>query len=647
MRLALFHELRWRGRRPGIPPCYGAPPTNTWRGSTGGSRLRIALEVHADTALRPADIQVAQFRVLALPVLRVFHAKPALAGDLPERLLVVEELPPHAQAEVHDFAGAAGRKGNAHGDAPGFHQPLRFLQVRAREFLQVSRQHAHHAGRLEDADIGARWHADIRAAVRHARDTGAARVIVVGVRLGVLLAAEALAEEPLAALVALAPIVSGRRYVRELKMLQCTTDVEAAAGMIAIGGFSIPAPVLEHISALDLAGIETLNASCVMLREMPEGLNAPWLERLSQRGLKTEEQVSRQIYAWLFGSTHQPELPHEDIQALARWCRTQHDEQAADTDPAPRQPVLRPTIEFTHQGLLVRETFVEIGPSGLTGVLSEPTDAASDHAARLLTSTVGPGRTFADFARDEASCGNTSLRFDFAGFGTSGRGDAVQGGELYTDEGARDVQAAIEYLRQAGHRRIYALGFCAGAWSMMQADVASELRAAVAINVALYRQPGPKAPDIMKRTRRRLAHISPTLTRNPFLRAIAARMLPAARERCKPIEWLIRLCSTDVRVLLAYAELDPGLDYLNGQIAKGVRERLRRPFTLQTYAGLGHLAEGPSARTRLFRDISDFFADLDRKAQRARQRRVRAPSAAKSLRLTPTDTRTAASSFRG
>lgn len=152
---------------------------------------------------------------------------------------------------------------------------------------------------------------------------------------------------------------------------------------------------------------------------------------------------------------------------------------------------------------------------------------------------------------------------------------------------------------------------------MIQADVAPELRAAVAINVALYRQPGPTTPEFMKRTCQRVAHILPALVRTPLLQGIAARMLGTTSEQCKPMEWLIRLCSTDVRVLLAYAELDPGLDYLNGQMAKGVREQLSRPFTLQTYAGLGHLAEGPSARRRLFHDISDFFAWLDREARGA------------------------------
>jgi dienelactone hydrolase len=471
------------------------------------------------------------------------------------------------------------------------------------------------AGRLDDADIGACWSTGIRAAVRHARDSGAARVIVIGLRLGVPLAVEALAEEALAALIAWAPIVNGKRYVRELKLLQRTADPEVvAAGAIAIGGFSIPSAALKHIAALDLTKIETLNTSCVMLRETLDGLNAPWLTRLSQRGVMVQEQVSTQIHSWLFSGADQPDLPHEDIQGLTRWCRVLHDEQATTDETAPRRLTQRAAIEFVHNGRPVRETFLEIGPNGLTALLAEPVDGASGHAVRLMMSTVGPGRTFADFARDEASRGNSSLRFDFTGFGTSGHGEAMNGGELYTDGGAQDVQAVIVYLRQTGYRRIYGLGFCAGAWSMMQAGGAPEFCAAVAINVQLYRQPGLAMPEFMTRTRQRLARISPALVRNSLLRGVAARMRRPARERREPIEWLIRLCSSDVRVLLAYADLDLGLDYLNGQMSNGVREQLRRPFTLQIYPDLGHLAEGTSARTRMFRDIADFFAELDREA---------------------------------
>ena len=229
-----------------------------------------------------------------------------------------------------------------------------------------------------------------------------------------------------------------------------------------------------------------------------------------------------------------------------------------------------------------------------------------------MVSTVGPGRTFADFARDEASRGNTSLRFDFAGFGTSGRGDAIQGGELYSNEGGRDVQSAIQHLRNAGHRHIYGLGFCAGAWSMIQGSAAPELRAAVAINVALYRQPNPTKLTYARRMRQGSSLMGGTL-----LRKIASRMRRNTSKRREPVEWLLRLCGTNASVLLAYAECDPGLGYLNGQLAKGIREQLRRPFEVQTYDGLGHLAEGPSARTRLFGDIKDFFAELDRQTSNA------------------------------
>ncbi|MFO1239308.1 MAG: alpha/beta hydrolase [Sphingomonadaceae bacterium] len=482
------------------------------------------------------------------------------------------------------------------------------------------------AGQIGDIGIGARWHANIRAAMQHARDTGAARVIVAGVRLGFLIAAEALQSEALAGLIAWAPIAAGRRYVRELKMLQRAADT-GASGSIAIAGFSLPASLLEYISELDVSKIGPLKTSSFLLRDMPDGLKAPWLGELAQTGVKLDAQASHHIQPWLFSATDQPQLPHEDIQALASWCAARHRELAAAVDPIPRRPEPSPTIMFVHQGHLVRETFVEIGEVGLTGVMSEPAHGANNHGVRLLMSTVGPGRTFTDFARDEASRGNMSLRFDFSGFGTSGRGNTAQGGELYTRQGAQDVQAAFEYLRRAGHQQVYGLGFCAGAWSMMEADAASRMRAVVAINVALYHYPGPEAPKIIKRLRRILASFVPGFRTNLLRLGVATRARRTTRERSIPLQWLVRLCSSDARVLLAYAERDPGLEYLSGQIAMGLHEELHRPFVLQTYKDLGHLAEGTSARARLFDDIASFFADLDREALTRRQRRSSTASA--------------------
>jgi alpha-beta hydrolase superfamily lysophospholipase len=177
------------------------------------------------------------------------------------------------------------------------------------------------AGRLDEPGIGERWRANVRAAVGQVRAAGFARVIVVGVRLGATIAFDALADEPLAALIAWAPIVTGRRHVRELKVLQRTTDAEPKGSpALAIGGFSIPAPVLEHVAGLDLLQVSGLRAPRVLLVEEAAGLNAPWLARLAGQGARVEEQESTQIHPWLFGAGDQPESPGDDIERLARWC---------------------------------------------------------------------------------------------------------------------------------------------------------------------------------------------------------------------------------------------------------------------------------------------------------------------------------------
>jgi dienelactone hydrolase len=469
------------------------------------------------------------------------------------------------------------------------------------------------AGMLDTPDIGDRWRADIRAAVRHARATGAARVIVAGVRLGVPLALDALADEPLAALVGWAPIVSGRRYARELRMLQRVADPLAAPGTIDIGGFRIPPVVLDRIAALDLATTALPAAPRVLVRGAADPLAAPWLARLAANGTRVETRESTEIQPWLFGDGDQPALPHHDIRALAGWCRALHDEHATPADPVPGEPAARAVITFAHRGRPIRETFVEIGPLGLTGVLCEPANTPAGGAMRLLVSSVGPGRTFADFARDEASRGHGSLRFDFAGFGTSGRGGGTQGGELYSDDGARDVRSAIDHLRAAGHDRIHGIGFCAGAWSMMQAGALPGLEAIVAINVALYRQPGaaPMRSTHARQRLARLARLAPGLAHSALVQGFAARVRRTPSVRRVPVDWLVRLCDAGVPVWMAYADSDPGLAYLTEQLSGGLRAQLGAGFTMPVYAGLGHLAEGPSARTRLFDDIASYLAALD------------------------------------
>ena len=109
------------------------------------------------------------------------------------------------------------------------------------------------------------WLQDVTAAVSELRrQTGVERVCLLGVRLGALLAILAAARsEAVKALIVVAPVLNGRRYVRELR----TTQLAAAepvtlirrdsqtpgVGSMEVSGFPLSAATIEHLSQLELS----------------------------------------------------------------------------------------------------------------------------------------------------------------------------------------------------------------------------------------------------------------------------------------------------------------------------------------------------------------------------------------------------------
>jgi alpha-beta hydrolase superfamily lysophospholipase len=474
------------------------------------------------------------------------------------------------------------------------------------------------AGQLNRADIGERWRDDIRVAMQHLRSNGFARVIVVGVRLGALLALDALRDDAIFGMAAWAPIASGSRHLRELRVLQTSGQAEAQTTFTAlsIGGFELPAPVLNHLGTLELVELARIAPRRMLVLDRASQLHAKWLDHFADRAVSIDRRVSNEVDEWLFGDEEQPALPHQDIETVTSWCLQLHEAHAPTSPGRPRPPPPSKSIAFEHAGRPIRETYFEIGPVGLSAVWCEPAGplppGATDAAVRMLMSTIGPGRSFTDFARDEAARGRVSMRFDFAGFGTSPSRGNAPGAALYTNDGRDDVADAVADLHRHGHQRIVMLGFCAGAWSMMQAGPLAGVLGAAAINVALYRNPDP-VPNEVDADPAFLRWLR-SKDRRGWLRRMGVRLERTSSTKRPPIEWLQALWRADVAVLLAYADVDDGLDYLTRQLASGLRLQLARGrLALKVYEGLGHLIEGGPPRRRMFEDISAFFVELDRR----------------------------------
>jgi dienelactone hydrolase len=455
------------------------------------------------------------------------------------------------------------------------------------------------------------WRRQIVEAIQHLRRNGADKVAVIAPRLAAALAIAASATERIDALVLWSPVLSGKRYVRELRLLQGTaaSDAAASGGGIVVGGFTLPGAVVDSIAALDATAVDAAPAPEILYLESPErAVDQRFVERLRALGAKVEARPSVETANWLYTASDNATVPVAEAGKVAAWIdgKLASEGTAAPVDAAS----LATSTSFPFGGSQITESFVRIGKLGLSGVVSEPSAPDPSRAAVLFLSTIGPGRSFVREARRAASEGRLVLRFDFAGFGLSPLHPDQDEPELYGHTGARDVRLAVEYLLSRGAPSVFIVGFCAGAWSSLVCEPLRGVVGIAAINVHLHVRPRKLAQrsknnqtwqrELAAPTKRTLFEkVRDRVDRLPLLAGPAVAWLNAHRQAGAALAFF-------------FDSHDLGYQYWDGVLA-GLfgRELARRGIEVRTYPGLGHLAEGEQARVIVYEDIHSFIERRD------------------------------------
>ena len=336
------------------------------------------------------------------------------------------------------------------------------------------------------------------ASVNHAADallaqSGADRLCVFGLRLGSTLAALAAARRAdVVALVAFAPIASGRAYVRELRALQQvmrSTDAADSAptgDLLEAAGFTLTAETQAALAAVDLSRVERTPAPNVLIidrADLPS--NERWGKQLEAQGAAVERRTSDE-YVEMMRDAHDSSVAQKTIGATVDWLRRiaaangQRDARAPAIAAPRRTITLPPETESTGA---IHETALWLGDdSPLFGVLSEPrrearAERAPPRRVVLLVNSgavhhVGPNRLYVTIARRWAAQGDVVLRFDVSGIGDSPPRGQEPENVVYGPHAVDDLRRALEWLHlRYGDADYRALGLCSGAYHAFKAAV--------------------------------------------------------------------------------------------------------------------------------------------------------------------------------
>ncbi|MCI3132694.1 alpha/beta fold hydrolase [Phenylobacterium aquaticum] len=346
-------------------------------------------------------------------------------------------------------------------DARCGHKPLRLLAESLADLgFPVLRYD--HLGEGDSLPLGegdealAAWTQGVASAAKVLRDaSGVDEVVLVGLRFGATLAALAQAEAR--GLVLLAPVILGRRWLRELKVAAAvgrTSSLDPADAFEA-EGLSLAADTQARISAIDLTAVNATAPKVLMVAQTEAS------DLLGEHLKALGAEVTRSDfpgYEALFEDAHSNLPPAEVFGRVAAWLDANYPDLKAKPSAAPAAPAALVGTDF-------REEAVRFGPD-LAGVICRPTAVEPSRRAAIICNTGGDPRAgiggfSAAAARLLAGQGVATLRFDFAGLGDS---PSVGPVHVYETSRTADLDAAIILMQAQGAEEIILIGACAGGY---------------------------------------------------------------------------------------------------------------------------------------------------------------------------------------
>ena len=361
-----------------------------------------------------------------------------------------------------------------------------------------------YSGTGDSSDIDPRadqlqiWTKDVLAAIAELQDRcGVSRVCLFGLRLGALLASLAASRsESVSSVILIAPVISGRRYLRELRMTQLaakmgkdsiqptakegpgseTTTTDASE----FSGYMLSAATLESLVQVDLAALPAPAADLLIIDADNHPASRGWAEALSQQHSQVRYKALPGLVGMLITAPHFAQVPSEMIAAMSDWLRPFLNGESPRTQIADRrQPNVLPLpgVEQDKDTLLTERPVFFTTDAVLFGIVTEPRAGEMRRRAVILLNPgadlhIGANRMHVSLARRWARRGYYVLRMDLAGLGDSGKRPDQPDNEVFSPAALDDIRAAIEFMRtQYAISDVTLGGLCSGAYHSLRAAV--------------------------------------------------------------------------------------------------------------------------------------------------------------------------------
>jgi len=361
----------------------------------------------------------------------------------------------------------------------------------------------------EQADQIEAWVANILAGIAELKARcGVQRVCVLGIRVGGLLALTAAQRTGIDSLVLVAPVINGKRYLKELKTTRMAAlmgggdrgppedtaaqRAPADAGSIEVSGFPMSAATLTSLGQMDFNAPQAGPLPRLLIID---GASLPmsrvWAERVTAGDPRSRYLVLPGLIEMIMTAPQFASAPREMIAATCDWLRETAAEAAVESasvastwsvvtvSPATASAVLSLPGNPDFPDRSISESPLFLGPDQLLfSIATEPAQGESRKRAVILLNAavdhhIGANRMYVSLARRWARQGYIVLRMDFAGIGDSETRDGRPDDEVFPPAAVEDIGIALDALSaRYGVRDVTLIGLCSGGYHALRAAVA-------------------------------------------------------------------------------------------------------------------------------------------------------------------------------
>lgn len=465
------------------------------------------------------------------------------------------------------------------------------------------------------------WRQTIVDAVTELRAWGVGPVHLVGLRVGATLAAGVAADTTADApavdgVVMWDPVVSGRRYSRELQMLSASSGLrpEPADDGIAIAGVRLSADTLADLKRVNL---ETVDVPCLVINrsERSESPDTP----AEQFGSDVEQRSLDGTEAMLGTDVELAVAPLGILTAVVDWIDGRL--------PTATTPVEAPSLTGealeSNGGTALVHRAGRIGAGELFRIETTEQGRRPECAVVMLNNglapLIGPGRSWFELAAEVAARGWAAVRVDFSGIGDSPARPGCETGEPYPPHGGSDIADVVAALRAEGVRQIALIGLCSGAVLAFDGAIATDgIDVIISVNGRFDR------PFFDERRYRRLRAAPHTnrliaipFRKTPLLAWFAKvptfvwRLLDRTRIVPDPTHAIRRIVTDRRRVMMIFGEHEWGLIALRRRGGKRFNALVDDPLvTLSICPGLDHSMFDLAARAEVLDRVTNYLGEI-------------------------------------